>query len=440
MKLKKCIVEKIKARQVYDSRGNPTVEVQAESGNAIVTAIVPSGASTGVHEALELRDNTKDFFGKGVSKAVSNVNKIIAKKIISMDASDQQAIDNALIELDGTKSKSKLGANAILGVSMACCRLAAQARCRPLYEHIAHIAELNKTNQTVKVRKVCMPVPCLNIINGGVHAGNSLDIQEYMIVPAGAKSFSDAMQMASETYHQLKGAISKKYGKNATNVGDEGGFAPPLSRPDEPLELISDAIEEAGYKNKIHIALDAASSEFFKNGKYAIQGKSVTYHDLTEMYSDMMRKYPIISIEDPFAQDHIEAWAEFTKKFGKKVQIVGDDFLVTNKDRIKQAAKYNACNALLLKLNQIGTVSESISAARLSSSYDWNVMVSHRSGETEDSFIADFAAGLGCKQIKAGAPARSERLAKYNQLLRIEEALKDRGQKSFYPGIKAFRK
>lgn len=408
-------IKSVKAREVLDSRGNPTIEVEVSTKRGVSRAIVPSGASTGIHEALELRDNNARYLGKGVRKAVDNVNSIIAKKVSGIDCSEQSEIDKLMIKLDSTDNKSRLGANAILGVSMAVCRAAALEKEIPLYKHIA---QLSGTNEFV------MPVPSMNVINGGVHAGNSLDIQEYMIFPAGAKSFSEALQMGSETYHILKSIIKKKFGNDAVNVGDEGGFAPPLKNAEEPLKLLVKAIEKAGYSGRIFIAMDAAASEFYCNGKYKFEGKIITADKLTDFYKKIVSKYPIVSIEDPFSQDDFEAYAKLNSEIGKDVQIVGDDLLVTNIKRIQKAIDYGSCNALLLKVNQIGSVSESIDACRLSQRNNMGVMVSHRSGETEDTFIADLSVGLKAGQIKSGAPCRSERVAKYNQLLRIEENLK----------------
>ncbi len=407
-------IKNIKAREVLDSRGNPTVEVDILTQKGLSRAIVPSGASTGIHEALELRDKEQRYGGKGVLKAVSNVNDRIAKKIKGMDVSKQKDIDKVMIDLDGTDNKSVLGANAILGASMAACKAAALEKGVPLYRHIADIAGVKET---------VMPVPSMNVINGGVHAGNALDVQEYMILPVGAKSFSEALQMCAETYHVLKDILKKKYGVDAVNVGDEGGFAPPLKNAEEPLKILVKAIEQAGYTGRIKLGMDVAASEFFNNGKYKFEGKSLSAKKLADVYEGFTKKYPLISIEDPFSQDDFEAYAELNKRVGKNVQIVGDDLLVTNIKRIQRAIDFNACNSLLLKVNQIGSVTESIEACQLSQRNGMGVMVSHRSGETEDTFIADLVVGLRTGQIKSGAPCRSERVAKYNQLLRIEEEL-----------------
>lgn len=408
---------KLKAREVLDSRGNPTVEVDAFSGKYCARAIVPSGASTGIHEALELRDKDKRFLGKGVRLAVKNIS-LIEKKLKGADITKQSEIDNLMIELDGTENKSWLGANAILGVSLAVCRLGASCSKQPLYRHIGSL---------YKNRQFILPVPFCNIINGGKHAGGKLRMQEFMIAPNKAKSFSEAVLMVSETYHILKGIIEKKYTKSAANVGDEGGFAPPLEKAEDALSLITKAIEAAGYSKKIGIALDPAASEFYnKNGLYLLH-KQFTPEKLADYYMRLAAKFNIISVEDAFEQDDFSSFGALMKK--AKFQVVGDDLLVTNKKRIEIAAKKNLCNSLLLKVNQAGTVTESMDAAREAMKNKWTVMVSHRSGETEDSFISDLAVGLGCGQIKIGAPCRSDRTAKYNQLLRIEEEL---GKKARY--------
>ncbi|OWF46701.1 enolase-like [Mizuhopecten yessoensis] len=431
-------ITKIHARQIFDSRGNPTVEVDVTVANGqMFRAAVPSGASTGIYEALELRDkDPKEYHKKGVSKAVSNVNDIIAPALIKakLDVSDQFKVDQFLIDLDGTDSKSKLGANAILGVSLAVCRAGAAKKGVALYRHIADLAE-NKD--------VILPVPALNVINGGSHAGNKLAMQEFMILPTGATSFKEAMRMGSETYHHLKAVIKEKYGQDACNVGDEGGFAPNILENKEGLNLLIKAIELAGYTGKIKIGMDVAASEFYKDGKYDLDFKTkngddklkISSDELTAMYMEFIKEYPIVSIEDPFDQDDWEAYTKMTETAG--IQIVGDDLLVTNPKRVQTGIDKKACNALLLKVNQIGTVKESIDAWRMSKKEGWGVMVSHRSGETEDTFIADLVVGLSTGQIKTGAPCRSERLAKYNQILRIEEELganaKFAGEKFCFP-------
>lgn len=415
-------IKKIKAREVFDSRGNPTIEVDLLCENNIFArAMVPSGASTGIHEALELRDGGKRYLGKGVLTAVKNVD-IIAEKIVGLEP-NQNEIDKVMLELDGTENKSKLGANAILGVSMAVCKAGAKVNGIPLYQHIANLAN-NK--------ELVLPVPSLNVINGGSHAGNSLDIQEYMMLPVGAKTFREAMQIGAETYQNLKIIIKKKYGHDAINVGDEGGFAPPLQKPEEPIDLILEAIEEAGYTGKVKIGLDSAASEFFKNGKYYMEGKVISGEDLIQKYIDMAENYPIVSYEDPFSEDDFANHKILTEAIGEKIQIVGDDLLVTNPIRIQRAIDDKSVNSLLLKVNQIGSITEAIEACKKAQGAGWSVMVSHRSGETEDSFIADLVVGLKTGQIKTGAPCRSERLAKYNQLLRIEEEI---GVKSKFAGV-----
>ena len=407
-------ITKLFARQVLDSRGNPTIEVEAYFNNYIGRAIVPSGASTGKYEALELRDGKGDYSGMAVTKAVNNVNKIIAGKLVGAEFLNQKSVDDFLISLDGTANKSKLGANAILGVSMAVCRLAAAVKQKQLYEYIGEIAAVEPKNFRI-------PIPFSNIINGGKHAGSSLKMQEFMIAAVNARSFKDAARMTSETYHVLKGLIQEKYGKGATNVGDEGGFAPQLTTPEQALDLITDAIKKAGYKGKVRIAMDAAASEFYdeKEQKY-VMDRPYTREEMVEYYLRLIKNYDIVSIEDPFDQDDYEGFNKLTVA-AKKTRIIGDDLLVTNPERIKHAVENKLCNALLLKVNQIGTVSEAIAAAKLAMLANWRVMVSHRSGETEDTFIADLAVGLGCGMIKLGAPCRSDRVAKYNQLLRLEE-------------------
>ncbi len=406
------IIRKIKAREILDSRGNPTVECQLWTDKGSVIAGVPSGKSIGRYEALELRDGKKRFHGKGVLRAIEHVNKIIASKLIGKDCRKQATIDQIMIELDGTENKSKLGANAILAVSMAVCKAGALVQDKPLYRHIAEFYD-NK--------HLILPKPFMNIINGGLHAGNKLDFQEYIIVPHG-NSFKESLQIGTEVYHELGKIIEKKYGRAAVNVGDEGGDAPPLSKVEQPFELIDKAIRELGYSKKVKFAIDCAASTFFRKGKYYIEGKAYNTAMLVEFYEKLVKKYGIISIEDPFAEDDFESFTYFYRR-NPRLQVVGDDLLATNPERIIKAIKSRACNALLLKMNQIGTVMESMDAARIAQKARWNVIVSHRSGETEDSFIADLAVGIGSGMIKAGAPCRSERLAKYNRLLRIEEEL-----------------
>ncbi|MCJ1450088.1 hypothetical protein MMC28_000417 [Mycoblastus sanguinarius] len=432
-------IQKIHARTVYDSRGNPTVEVDLVDSTGLHRAIVPSGASTGQHEACELRDGDKSrWSGKGVTKAVNNVNEVIGPKLIKegIDVKDQSKIDAYLKELDGTTNKTNLGANAILGVSLAVAKAGAAEKGIPLY---AHISDLTGTK-----KPYVLPVPFMNVLNGGSHAGGRLAFQEFMIVPDTAPSFSEAMRQGSEVYQQLKSLAKKKYGQSAGNVGDEGGVAPDIETAEEALELITDAIEKAGYKGKVKIAMDVASSEFYKGEvkKYDLDFKNpesdkskwITYDELADMYKELASKYPIVSIEDPFAEDDWEAWSYFYKT--SDFQIVGDDLTVTNPLRIKKAIELKSCNALLLKVNQIGTLTESIQAAKDSYAAGWGVMVSHRSGETEDVTIADIAVGLRCGQIKTGAPARSERLAKLNQILRIEEELSKEEPAAIFAGEK----
>ena len=393
------------AREVLDSRGNPTVEVEVKTKSGISRAIVPSGASTGIHEALELRDCGSRFLGGGVQKAVSNVKGVISKNIVGMDCRKQQSIDDAMIELDGTGNKSGLGANAILGASMAVTRAAALELEIPLYRHIENLANL--TGKDKQKTKPKLPIPSMNIINGGVHGGNKLDVQEYMVLPVGAKNFRESIRICAEVYQNLKNILKRKYGMNAINVGDEGGFAPPLEKLDEPIELIRKAAEKAGYTKEVKIGMDVAASEFYLgDGLYKMEGKKLNGTGLMDKYRELIDAYPLISLEDGFAQDDWEDWTTFTREFGNKIQIIGDDLLVTNVKRIKKAIETKACNALLLKVNQIGTISESISANKLAAGNKWNVMVSHRSGETEDPYIADLVVGLGTGQIKSGAPCR----------------------------------
>jgi len=415
----------IVAREILDSRGNPTIEVDVYTPVAMGRAAVPSGASTGIHEALELRDGGKRYHGKGVKRAVENVNKIIAPELLGMDVTLQRDIDMFMLELDGSENKSNLGANAILGVSLAVAKAAANALGIPLYRY------LGGANAYV------LPVPMSNVINGGAHAGNDLDFQEFMIMPVGAKSFREAIQMVSETYHTLKKILMDKYGKLAVNVGDEGGFAPPMKEVTEPLNALVKAIEETGYKagDEIAFALDVASSEFYEKEKnvYVVGDKEYTREGLIDLYKDLVSTYPIASIEDPVQEEDFEGFAMVTKELGKKIQLVGDDIFVTNVTRLKKGIEMGAGNALLLKVNQIGTLSEAIDAAYLAFRAGYGVVVSHRSGETEDSTIADIAVALNAGQIKTGAPARSDRNAKYNQLLRIEEELEG---VAYYPGKK----
>jgi enolase len=406
-------ITEIKAREILDSRGNPTIEVDVFSDKVKATAKVPSGASTGAHEACELRDGGKRYGGKGVKKAVKNVNTTIKKHLIGK-AVNPTKVDLELIKLDGTENKSNLGANAILGVSMAVVRLSAKLENKPLYKKIKELAG-------TKGKKYVLPTGYFNIINGGEHADNDLEFQEFMIAPK-ARTFAEKLRIAAEVYHTLKGLLKKKYGMSSTSVGDEGGFAPQMKKVKEPLEIIMKAVTKAGYKGKVDIAIDAAASEFYTKGKgYFVDGKYLTPEKLLDLYAELVKKYPITSIEDPFSEDNWDEFKMMTKRLGKKIQVVGDDHLVTNPIRIKRSIVEKSCNALLLKVNQIGTVTESIEAANLAMKNGWKIMVSHRSGETSDNFIADLVVGLGCGEIKSGAPCRSERLSKYNRLLVIEE-------------------
>lgn len=400
-------ITSIWARQILDSRGNPTVEVEAIADGVMAVAAAPSGASTGIHEAVELRDGGRPFLGKGVLKAVGNVNDTIAPALSGMDGTDPAKLDLTMRELDGTKDKSNLGANAMVATSMALYRLAALLKGQTLYEYLGGTV---------------LPRAMFNIINGGKHAGGKLAIQEFMILPSG-ETFAERLMLASEIYHILGKELAEKYGPSATNVGDEGGYAPQIENTDEALSIITDSIDKAGYGDRCDIALDAAASSFYDNGKYNVDGKKMDSGELHELYVSLANKYNIISIEDPFYEEDFDAFAELNKKLSPKVQIVGDDLLVTNMARIKQALDHASVSALLLKVNQIGTVSEALEAVELCKKNNLNVVVSHRSGETEDSFIADLSVGINSGQIKSGAPARGERTAKYNQLIRIEERL-----------------
>lgn len=407
-------IQDIHAREILDSRGNPTVEVDVITESGFGRASVPSGASTGTNEVLELRDKDSRYHGKGVQIPVHNVNNEIMGEIVGMDVRDQRGVDMAMLALDGTENKSKLGANAILGVSMAVAHAAADSLSIPLYRY------LGGTNSFT------LPVPTLNVLNGGEHAGNDLSIQEFMIQPKGAKTFSEALRIGTETYHTLGTLLKKKYGANATNVGYEGGYAPPLQNTQDALDALVSAIEENGYENEISIGLDSAASEFYKDGKYDIDGKALTGGELVDYYADLVKSYPILSLEDPFHEDAFEDFAELTGKL-KDTIVIGDDLFVTNVKLLEKGIEMGAGNALLLKVNQIGTLSEAFDAARLAHKNGYKVVVSHRSAETEDTTIADISVALGAELIKTGAPARSERNAKYNQLLRIEEELGDVG-------------
>uniref|UniRef100_A0A8C4SAD2 phosphopyruvate hydratase n=1 Tax=Erpetoichthys calabaricus TaxID=27687 RepID=A0A8C4SAD2_ERPCA len=418
----------IHAREILDSRGNPTVEVDLYTEKGMFRAAVPSGASTGIYEALELRDNDKSrYLGKGVLKAIDHINNEIKPALIDSELSvlEQEKLDNMMLELDGTENKSQFGANAILGVSLAICKAGAAEKGIPLYRHIADLA--GNTD-------LILPVPAFNVINGGSHAGNKLAMQEFMVLPVGAESFRDALRVGAELYHTLKGVIKDKYGKDATNVGDEGGFAPNILENSEALELLKTAIEKAGFTDKIVIGMDVAASEFYRDGSYDLDFKSpddpsryISSDELADLYQSFVRDYPVVSIEDPFDQDDWDAWSKFTANVG--IQVVGDDLTVTNPKRIEKAVEEKACNCLLLKVNQIGSVTEAIQACKLAQENGWGVMVSHRSGETEDTFIADLVVGLCTGQIKTGAPCRSERLAKYNQLMSCVAKLVDKAKK-----------
>lgn len=438
-------IASVKAREILDSRGNPTVEADViTTDGQVFRAAVPSGASTGVYEALEMRDKDANrYLGKGCINAVNNVNTIISPALKGMDVTKQEQIDWKMVkDLDGTRNdwgwcKEKIGANAILAVSLATARAGAAARGVPLYQHLAELAG-KPTN------KFIMPVPSLNIINGGAHAGNSLEMQEFMILPTGANSFKESIRMGVEVYHALAKLLKKKFGLSAANVGDEGGFgAPQIRDENHTLEIISEALHISGHEGKVDIGLDVAASEFYdanaktynfsqKTGK---NDRVLTQDQTIDLYRNLVDKYPLVSIEDPFDQDDFESYIKMTAQMGDRCQIVGDDLLVTNPTRVQTGIDQKLCNALLLKVNQIGSVTESIEASNMSQAAGWGVMVSHRSGETEDNFIGDLVCGLGTGEIKSGAPCRSDRLAKYNQILRIEEEL---GSKAVFAG-KDFR-
>ncbi|MHC4777193.1 MAG: phosphopyruvate hydratase [Planctomycetota bacterium] len=413
---KMCVeIEEIQAREILDSRGNPTVEVDVllEDGS-FGRAAVPSGASTGTHEAVELRDGGERFLGKGVLKAVEKVNSIIAPAVEGMDALDQAGLDMALIEMDGTPNKGELGANAILGVSLAVARAAAAFTCQPLYRYLGGAAAN------------VIPVPMMNILNGGKHADNNVDIQEFMVVPAGASDFAQALRMGAEIYHNLKKILKSR--SQATGVGDEGGFAPNLASNEDALKLIMEAIDKAGYKGgrDVFLALDPAATEFFEGGKYVFSGEGrppMSPEEMADYWTGLAESYPIVSIEDGHSEDDWDGWKLFTERMGKKIQIVGDDLYVTNPERLAKGIHMGASNSILIKLNQIGTLTETLQVIRMALNNGMTAVVSHRSGETEDTFIADLAVATGVGQIKTGAPGRTERVCKYNQLLRIEEEL-----------------
>lgn len=421
-----CIID-VDAREILDSRGNPTVEVEVIlDDGSLGRAAVPSGASTGVHEAVELRDGDKGrFLGKGVSQAVNNVREIIAPELVGLSAFDQVEIDRTLIELDGTENKGKLGANAILGASLAVAKAAANSLGMPLYRYIGGVN--GKT----------LPVPMMNILNGGQHADNNVDIQEFMVMPVGAESFAEALRMGAEIFHNLK-AVLKERGY-VTAVGDEGGFAPNLGSNEEALQVIVEAIERAGYKPgvDVRLALDVAASEMYEDGKYNLagEGKIKTADEMIDFYGELIEKYPIISIEDGLAEDDWEGWQKLTAALGGRVQLVGDDLFVTNTERLAAGIERKAANSILIKVNQIGTLTETLDAIEMAKRAGYTAVVSHRSGETEDTTIADIAVALNAGQIKTGAPSRTDRVAKYNQLLRIEDDLR---VAAVYPGLAAF--
>jgi enolase len=416
MKRMEYSIKDIRAREILDSRGNPTVEVEVKTeGHHFGRAAIPSGASTGIYEAVELRDGGNRYHGKGVLSAINNIEELIQPRIQGLDVRDQSGIDESLIKLDGTSNKGKLGANAILGVSIACAKAAAKSENLGLYKYLNPDAYL-------------LPIPFFNVINGGMHAGNQLDFQEFMVAPTAASSFSEALRIGSEVYHSLKVYLLEKYGRNAINVGDEGGFSPPISTPEEALDAIMSAIEELGYQRKTRLAIDVAASSFFKEGVYIFKGKKASRSDLIDEYTELVKSYPIVSIEDPLEEEDYQGFVEVTKSL--PIQILGDDIFVTNKSRLLRGIEMGACNALLWKVNQIGSLTEAFEAANLAMRNGYRVMASHRSGDTEDPFVADLSVAIGCGQIKSGAPARGERTAKYNQLLRIEEHL---GDQASYP-------
>ena len=416
-------IVKIIGRQILDSRGNPTVEVDVFTSNGIMgRAAVPSGASTGIHEAVELRDGDKSvYLGKGVLNAVNNVNTVISKLLVGKSIFDQKAIDSAMCELDGTENKSSLGANAILGTSLAVAKAAAQESGLPLYQYIGGVGATT------------MPVPMMNILNGGSHADNLIDIQEFMVMPFGASSFSEGLRWGTEIFHHLKEVLKSR--GMSTNVGDEGGFAPNLGSNEEAIQVVLEAIDKAGFTagKDVFIALDAASSEFYKNGKYVFEstGEIRSSEEMVQFWVDWVNKYPIISIEDGLAEDDWSGWKLLTEAIGNSVQLVGDDLFVTNTERLSRGIEENTANSILVKVNQIGTLTETIEAVQMATRNGYTSVMSHRSGETEDSTIADLAVALNCGQIKTGSASRSDRMSKYNQLLRIEEQL---GNTAVYPG------
>ncbi|HZO34948.1 MAG TPA: phosphopyruvate hydratase [Gaiellaceae bacterium] len=415
-------ISEVHGRQVVDSRGNPTVEVDVvlESGEH-GRAAVPSGASTGMHEAVELRDGGPEWGGKGVDRAVANVNGELAQAVRGLDARDQEALDRTLIELDGTPNKGRLGANAILGVSLAVAKAAATACGNPLWRHLGGDAART------------LPVPMMNVINGGVHADNSIDLQEFMVVPVGASSFSEGLRIGSEVYHALKQLLHER--GLSTGVGDEGGFAPDLESSEAAIEAILEAAERAGRREAVAIALDPATSEVYDDGRYRFEGREETGESIPRFWAEIVERYPVVSIEDGCAEDDWDAWASLTRELGDRVQLVGDDVFVTSPARLRDGIERGVANSILVKVNQIGTLTETMEAVRIAHDAGYTAVMSHRSGETEDATIADLAVALGTGQIKTGAPARSDRVAKYNQLLRIEEQL---GPRAAYPGRDAF--
>jgi len=415
-------ITRLHARQILDSRGNPTVEVDVVlASGARGRAAVPSGASTGVHEAVELRDGGPAYDGKGVTKAVANVSGEIAGALLGWDAADQEALDRRLVELDGTPNKRRLGANAILGVSLAAAKAAAAEAGLPLFRYLGG------------ERATTLPVPLLNVVNGGVHAANSLDLQEFMLVPAGAASFGEALRIAAETYHALQRVLAER--GLATAVGDEGGFAPDLAASEAAIEAILEAAERAGHRERVAIALDPAASELYAGGRYRFEGREAGPEELAGFYAELADRFPLVSLEDGNAEDDWEGWRATTERLGDRLQLVGDDLFVTNVGRLREGIERGVANAILVKPNQIGTLTETVEAVRVAQASGYAAVISHRSGETEDTTIADLAVALGTGQIKTGAPARSERVAKYNRLLRIEEEL---GKRALYPGWDAF--
>jgi len=420
-----CKISEIRAREVLDSRGNPTVEVDVVTKLGVFRAMTPSGASAGQHEALELRDkDPQRFFGKGTLKAVEHINKKIAPSLIDIDCRLQERIDSIMIALDGTENKDNLGANAILPVSMAVTKAGAAGKHLSLYQYIGEL---------YGVTPYRLPVPMCNVINGGKHAGQENSIQEHMLMPTGAETFTEGIRMVSESYHELAKLLKKKFGAGGTLIGDEGGFAPAqMDSVHDRLNIMLTAVHNVGYEGLIKIAMDPASSEFFYDGTYKIGKKSYAGSELVDFYADLCKTFPIVSIEDGLAEDDWDSWVQLTKKIGKDVQIVGDDLFVTNTKRIEKGIKLKAANSVLIKLNQIGSVTETLQAIKMAHDEGWSAVVSHRSGETEDAFIADLVVGTNAGQIKTGAPARSDRNAKYNQLIRIEEEL---GITAEYPGV-----